>query len=180
LLLTVNQASENDVARALPAVARLDDVVGRFKRLEERCAEASSDCRSLSEEVADAGANLAAAAREFAEQRGPVVSETERKLLSAVVEMVFVAMSAAGVEIPPFLLEEAGDGELQVAEKFRRAAQAEDAGGSAKLDELQSEAEFGDPWKPGPAMPEYCRRWFRSRELVGPTWANQRAPGGNE
>jgi hypothetical protein len=128
--------SGNDVARALPEVGSNDlaphDVAGRLKRLEELCAEASSDCRSLSEEVASAGAELAVAAREWAEQRGPVVSETEteRRLLSAVAEMVSVAMSAAGVDIPPLLPEEAGDGELQGVRRWRnrrRAAQAEDA-----------------------------------------------------
>jgi hypothetical protein len=117
------QARGDDVARALPAIARLldvgsndqvpDDVVGRLKRLEERCAEASSDCRSLSEEVAEAGAKLAVAAREFVEERGPAMCEADRRLLSAVAQVVSVAAGAAGVDMPFVLPDSGGDGEPQ-------------------------------------------------------------------
>lgn len=112
----MNQASQNDGARALPQVGS-NDVTGRMERLEQRCAEASSECRSLSEEVAEAGAKLAVAAQEFAGGRGRRLSGAERRLMSAVADMVAVALGAAGVRFAnaTFASERAPstDGELQ-------------------------------------------------------------------
>lgn len=122
-LLTVKQARGDDVARALPAIAPLsevasndlvpDDVAEKLRRLEERAVEASSDCRSLSEEVAEEAAKLAVAARDFVEQRGPAMCEADRRLLSAVAQMVTVAVGAAGVDVPFFLPDSGSDRELQ-------------------------------------------------------------------
>jgi hypothetical protein len=140
LLLTAKQAVGTEVARALPGIARLldssetgpndvdpDEIDERLERLEEQCAAASgrcrmlfeqctaasSRCKMLSEGVAQAGARLAVAAREFAEQRGPDVSEPERRLLSAVSEMVCVAMGAAGVDTSSVLPGLGSDSEEQ-------------------------------------------------------------------
>jgi hypothetical protein len=63
--------------------------------------------------VAEEAAKLAVAARDFVDQRGAAMCEADRRLLSAVAQMVTVAVGAAGVGVPFFLPDSGSDRELQ-------------------------------------------------------------------